>query len=273
MKTTRTLSLLAPTLALTAFAGAGISNMYITNGAGEIYVVDGNTLQATSIAQLDNAGTINDIQYLGNGKILANLTFAMATYDLNTGVQETLFTSNGTFGQPDSFVYTGGLARRVNGDMYFGVTEALNPSGVINYGISFDMQSDSLNQIGNVPFATPFDFYELANGSMIGLITGDRAVRFDPNTGAVQAEFDLDVSAVSFVQSLTDLYVIATDGSLYTFDINDASTEFYGQITGFENNILGASIANASAALIPSPASLFALSGGLCLGLRRRRKH
>ncbi len=271
MKSTRTLALLAPALALTTLAGAGISDMYITNGAGEIYAVNGTTLQATSVAQLDNAGSINDIQYIGNGKILANLTFAMVTYDLNTGVQDTLFTSNGTFGQPDSFVYTAGLARRANGDMYFGVTEALNPSGIVNYGISYDMQSNSLNQIGTVPFVTPFDFYELANGSMIGLRTGNRAVRFDPNTGVVQAEYDLDVTAVSFVQSLTDLYVIAADGSLYTFDINDASTEFYGQITGFERNILGASIASSTAALIPSPASLLALTGGLGFGFRRRR--
>tara|TARA_R110000868_G_scaffold119469_2_gene317037 strand:- start:378864 stop:379679 length:816 start_codon:yes stop_codon:yes gene_type:complete len=271
MNPVRSLALIAPALALTTLASAGISNMYITNGAGEIYSVDGNTLQATSVAQLQDAGSINDILYIGNGKILANLTFAMATYDLNTGVQETLFNSNGTFGDPSSFVYSSGLARRANGDIYFQVNEFFNPSGIDVYGISYDMQSGGLTQIGGVPFVGALDFYELANGNMIGFNTGNQSILFNPNTGVIEATFDLDVTAVSFVQSFSDLYVVAADGSMYTFDLTDGSTEFYGQITGFERNILGASIASSTAALIPSPASLLALTGGLGMGLRRRR--
>jgi len=268
---TLSLAFLAPAVAITSLSSAGISDMYITNGAGEIYLVDGNTLQATSVAQLQDAGTINDIMYLGNGKILANLTYTMDIYDLNTGSQETLFSSNGTFGDPSSFVYTSGLARRANGEIFFAVTEFLNPSGLDLYGISYDINSGSLAQIADITIPGAFDFYELANGKMIGFGSEGFSTLFDPNTGVVEATYALDVTAVTFVQSLSDLYVVATNGSMYTFDITDGSTEFFGQITGFERNILGASIASSSAALIPSPATLLVLAGGVCVGSRRRR--
>ncbi len=271
MKIAHTITSFAPVIAFNALAGAGLSDMYITNGAGKIYSVDGSTLQATPVAQLQDAGSINDILFIGNGKILANLTFAMATYDLNTGVQETLFATNGTFGSPGSFNYSSGLARRANGEIYFSINEILNPSGIDIYGISYDLHSGTLNQVGDVDVPGAFDFYELANGDMIGFGSTGQSVLFDPDTGVVEATFDLDVAAVSFVQSIDDLFVVAIDGSMYTFDVTDGSTEFYGQITGFEKTLFGASIANSSAALIPSPATLLTLSGGVCLGLRRRR--
>ncbi|MFK7758975.1 MAG: hypothetical protein AB8C13_03390 [Phycisphaerales bacterium] len=265
------IALFAPTLALSTHGFAGLSDMYITDSTGEIYFVDGNTLEATSLAQLENAGTINDILYLGNGKILANLTYAIVSYDLNTGIQETLINTNGNLGQPGSFVYSSGLTRRTDGEIYLGITELLNPVGLDVYGISYNTLSQELSEVGAIPFPASYDFYELSNGNMIGFGTTGVSTLFNPNTGVIEAIFDLDIQATSFVQSLDELYVVAADGSLHTFDITDGSTEFYAQISGVDAPVFGASIAISNAALIPAPASMIVLTGGLGFGFRRRR--
>jgi hypothetical protein len=273
MITARTLSLLAPTLALTSLASAGLSDMYVTNDRGELYFVDGNTLQATSVGQLSNSEFVNDILYVGDGKIIANMTFALVSYDLNTGVQDTILYASDLPNEVPALMHTWGLARTNNGELYFGVTALANsPEETSYYGTTYDPSTGTTVQNAHVPHIASTDYYELGNGNMLEINDPtDSLVEFDPHTGSIVRELTNGVTAVSFIQSHDSLFLLTAWGRLHEIDLSDGSLSFYGQISGYEYYIMGGSIADPTARLVPSIPTVTTMSGLLCLGLRRRR--
>jgi hypothetical protein len=226
------------------------------------------------VGRLLSGGDINEIVYIGNDTILANMTFGVVKYDLNTGIQETLFTSTDVAG-PGRLTLMSGVARRPNGEYYIHVAE-YGPSGNEFYGISYNHETGKLTNIGIAPGGLPSDIYELADGTVLATRTishEDWIVRYDPTTGEEIASYQLDFTPTAFVQSENELHIVSQLADIHTFDLSDGSTTFYGRITGeYYGQIMGATNANANIPLIPAPHSLSMLALGASMGFTRRRR-
>jgi len=260
--------------ALTAFTAAmsistyslgDLNDLYVTNSNGQVYHVDGNTLQATEAVQLQGAETINEILYLGNGQLVANLSFGMAVYDFNTQSQTSIFSSQTEFGIPGSFTYTSGLAQRSNGDVYFAVNVLADQPNSQYYGVSYNLNTNTATQLADVPGVALIDHHELSSGQMLTASYNEQSVTvFNPDSGVVDATYSIGLSIASFVQSNDAIYFLTQAGELHTFDPTDGSSAFYGSISGVSGSFIGATI--------PAPSSLVLLGTSLFTATRRQRR-
>ncbi|MEQ9207888.1 MAG: hypothetical protein RLN78_11020 [Phycisphaerales bacterium] len=257
-----------------ATAGIHLDDMYFVDHRRYINFIDGETLVSTTVGRLLSGGDINEIAYIGNDTILANMTFGVVKYDLNTGIQETLFTSD-EVGGPGSLTFMSGVARRSNGEYYMNVS-VQRAAGHEEYGISYNLEAGDLSYVGPTPHTIPNDVYELADGTMLATRTishEDWIVRYNPMTGEEIALYEIDFTPTAFVQSESELHIVSQLGYIHTFDLSDGSTTFYGRITGeFYGQIMGATNANANIPLIPAPHSLSMLALSASIGFTRRRR-
>lgn len=251
----------AVVIASQAADAGGLGNLYVTNSSGQLYQVDGGTLQATQIAQLQNAGTINEIEYIGNGQIAANLTFAVSMYDLSTNVQSTLFTAPDVYGNPGGFQYLSGLAQLDNGELYMS-THSATPDNFIYRAHSYNLQNDSFTEYADAPENLPFDHHQLADGTML-TISGSDLYLHDLNSGAIMNSYSLGFFGVSFFETGGQIYLLSVDADIYSLDTSDGSTSFYGAVSGVTGNAVGATI--------PSPSGLALFGMVAALSSKRRR--
>lgn len=250
-----------------AHASAGLDNFLITNGNGILYEVDGNTLQSTQIAQLDNAGIINEILYVDNGEILANVTGGFERYNLNTGVQTTVFSNATDLPNPGGVDWSSGAALTSEGDVYFSV-QSHSEEGSRRYGALYDLDTNTVSEMAeytNAPGGLYFDFHEIGTNLFLAAEQTGQTIRVvDAVTGDNQTIYNTGINNGSFLSLNGDIFVVTTDRDMYTFDETDGSVEFYGSISGVSGNLLGATA-------IPAPSTplLFALAAGT--SARRRR--
>jgi outer membrane protein assembly factor BamB len=243
---------------------AQLQDVYIANSSGTIYQIDGQTLQATEVAQLQNAGTINEILYVGNGQLIANLTFGMVSYDFNTDTQTTLFTAQDANGEPGGISLLSGLAQRSDGDIYF--TSFLQSPTIFEYsGTTYNPNTQEINIINGSPNnALYVDHFEISPDRMLGVVDASPFVDiFNPQTGVLETTLSLGITMTSFVESNGDLYILTRDGDIFAFDYTNGNTEFYGSITGTTGTLFGMTV--------PAPSSLGLLGLGLGVFTRRRR--
>jgi hypothetical protein len=255
---------LAASISMSTYSYGDLSDLYVTNSNGQVYHVDGNTLQATEAVQLQDAGTINEILYLGNGQLVANLSFGVSIYDFNTQTQTSLFSAQEEFGIPGSFTYTSGLAHRSNGDVYFAVNVLADQPNSQYYGVSYNLNTNTATQLADVPGVALIDHHELSSEQMLTASYNDQSVTvFNPDSGVVDATYSLGLAIVSFVQSNDAIYFLTQSGELHTFDPTDGSTGFHGSISGVSGSFIGATI--------PAPSSLILICTSLFTATRRRR--
>lgn len=253
-------------IGLSAQTEAGLANFLMTNGSGTLYEIDGNTLEANWIGQLQNAQLINEIQYIGNGEILANMTGGMQRYNLNTGVQSIEYINANEF-DTGFFHQSQGAALTSNGDIYFAVQSQINgmPS---TYGVLYDPTSGDLTEMAEhsgAPGGLYFDFHEVGQDVYAAVEQTGQSIRIiDAITGENQALYDTGINNSSFISLDGSLFVVTLEGDMYNFDVSDGSLDFYGSITGFSSNLLG--VTN-----IPSPATLMAFVFASGLACRRQR--
>lgn len=251
-------------VAVQSNAIAQLQNSYLTNDSGTIFYLDEDTLVATEVAQLQGAGTINDILYMGNGQLIANLTFGVASYDFNTNIQATLFSAQDVQSEPSGIPLVSGLALQSDGNVYF--TSMLHgPSGLHFAGATYNPGTQDIDLIeGSSINYLYFDHHEISPNRMLGARGNQHGVDiFDPSTGVLESTYSLGIDVRSFVESNGDLYILSDGGNLYTFDYTNGSTEFYGNITGYTGSLFGITI--------PAPSTLAALGFGVFTGTRRRR--
>lgn len=239
----------------------GLGSLYVTNASGQLYQVDGDTLQATQIVQLQDAGTINEIEYIGNGQIVANLTFAVAMYDLNTNTQSTLFTAPDVYNNPGGFQYLGGLAQLDNGELYMS-THSATPNNFIYSAHSYNLQNNSFTEYADAPENLPFDHHQMIDGSML-TISGSDLYLHDLNSGAIKNSYRIGFFGVSFFETGGQIYLLSDDAEIYSLDTSDGSTSLYGTISGISGSTIGATI--------PAPSALGVFGMGALLSTKRRR--
>jgi len=243
---------------------AQLQDLFITNSAGVVYQLNGQTLQATELFQLQDAGLINEIMYMGDGQLIANLTFAVASYDMNTNTQTTLFTSQQALGSNEGIANVAGLALQSDGNLYY-TAKHFTQAGSFNYGGLYDMNTQTNSLIAGSDAGTLYaDHFELSPGRMLGANPTSQSIDiFDPTTGAVEAAYSVGSAVASFVESNDELYILSSAGDIFTFDYTNGDTEFYGSINGTTGNLIGMTV--------PAPSSLAFMGLGLGALARRRR--
>jgi hypothetical protein len=262
-------SIAFPAISFIAFgattpASAQMQDAFLASDHGTIYHLDGETLIATEVGQMEDARNTNDIVYLGNGRIAANILFAAVSYDLTTNTQTTLFTAQDVQSEPSGISLMSGLALQSNGDLYF--TSVLHgPSGLHYAGATYNPISEDINLVEGSPNNhLYFDHHELSPGRMLGAISGSSVVNvFDPLTGIAETSYNLGAEVRSFVQFGDALFFLSSDNRLFTFDHSTGTAEFYGDIQGTDAILFGITI--------PAPSSAIGIGLVAMMYTRRRR--
>jgi hypothetical protein len=262
MKLRTNCAAIAAIITVTQAVNAGdLGDLYVTSASGMLYEVDGGTLQATGIAQLSNAGTINDLEYLGNGQIAANLTFAVAVYDINTSTQTTLFSTPEIFNNPGGIQYTSGLTQLSNGELYMSTINA-NPDATVYESYSYNFQSGNFTQYADAPSNLPFDHHQLDDGTMLTIDQSDVYLH-ELNSGAIINSFNTGLYGVSLFESNNQLYLMTNEAEIHSLDISNGNTSYVGTISGISGTAIGATI--------PAPSGLALFGMVAVLSSKRRR--
>lgn len=227
----------------TAFAQ--LDNFLVVNSAGVLYEVNGNTLQATEIQELELGSFISEIAYIGNDEILTSTVGAFTRYNLRTGVETTEFIISDILPNPSllDLSMTGALTAQRN--IYIGIKSYPAPGDqAVDYGILYNPLTKTVTemaQYADSPLGYYFDFLELGNHIFLGSDFEAQIARtFDSETGETISEFSTPVGAVSFLTLDGSVYALTKNRKLYSFDTSNGMMEFYGNIFGMYGAAIGA---------------------------------
>lgn len=255
-------ALAAAAMSAHALGGVGISDFYITDAAGMVFLVDGNTLLATEVVQLTNAGSISEILYLGNGQMMSNVFGVISVHDLSTGVGVEQIRIGDLLGQ--GIHYPEGLALTSDGDIFMSVG-SFTPESSSRYGVIWDRDSNTITQTAEFEGLNGYlDHHEVEPGIMLGADWANSTIRvIDIATGDFLQEYTYDFDPVSFFEFGDTIYTIAKEGDLYTFDPDNGGVDYVGTVIGAGTSIIGATV--------PAPTPLALLGMGALVTVRRRR--
>lgn len=254
----------ASSMLVSVAAHAGLSDFYVTNTFGEIYQVDGQTLESSQVSQLGNTSNLNEILYIGNGEIVASLGGTMLRHNINTGAEEIVFRMSDHI-EPGSLAVGSGLAMTTNGDIFFtaAIFSAGNPSR--RMAASYNLATGVYVDITDVDSGTTFfDHHQIGVDVFISASHNHQIVSvLNGATGDIVVDYNVGFGVVSFFESDGGIFAIGRTGGLYSFDVSDGSTEFIGDITGTAGDLIGATV--------PAPTSLTIL-GLMGIAATRRRR-
>ncbi len=245
-----------------AVASAGISDFLITNSQGLVYQVDGDTLAATEVIQLQDAGSINEIMYIGDNQVMSNVFGRLSVTDLSTGVTDVVFNTNDYFGP--GIHYANGLAMTQSGDIFVSM-HSKGPDFSDQFGALINVENQTLTTLENF---SQFEFYldnhQIEENIFLGADWNNGRIDIlNSNTGEILSETSFGFDPVSFFESNGVVYAVAKEGGLYSYDYATNSVDFMGDITGAGTSIIGATV--------PAPGSMVVLSS-LVLGISRRNR-
>jgi len=265
------LGVAAASVVLANGALAGISDFYIANSIGDIYSVDGSSLEATEIFSIQGGLAINDIIFTGNNKMLANVTDQLIEYNMSSGHERVIFDIADYYDAENEFYFTSGFAGTASGDIFLSVT-SFTEEGAGHFGATvnpFSGQFDEEADLEPVP-GMYFDLHELGDDLYLGAdFQGSLIHLFNSDSGETLATYDASFGPVSFLELGGQIFTMSSTGELYTFDLDTGDSELYGDINGFSGALLGA--ANTNMFRIPSPGTLPFLGLTTIAAVRRRR--
>jgi len=264
------------TMGVSSVAWSGIADFYIADADGQIYSVNGQSLQATEIFQIQSQGLsgINEILFLENNKMLANVTGKLVQYDMTTGVETVILDVNEA-ADDFSATWTSGLARTSNDEIFFTARVAGQggPDSDQILGLTYNPFTGSLTE--SVPLVRDlglyFDHQQVGENLFLGAdFNGGRIKIINTLTGEDEAIYEAAYGAVSFFEDEDIIYTMSKAGNLYTFDSETGESDFYGRITGLQGPPIGAS--SSTIFRIPSPGSLPLMGLAGIVAVRRRRR-
>jgi hypothetical protein len=248
-----------------ALAGVGLNDFYVANLSGDVYLVNGDTLSASSAFSFQGVGLFNEMLYAGNNEFYAMGINGLFRYDANSGMQENLVTltdkyTGGTY-------WGSGLAMSPSDRVYFSIwSVTADHPGVVQFGVEYDPSNDDLTEVATFQTSqgTYIDHHFLDDHTLLSANYTSRQIRVnDADTGADIAQFELGYSVVSMFEQRGQIFTISDDGELYAFDALNGSSSLLGQISGFSGDLVGATI--------PAPAGVALLGMGGLICARRRR--
>lgn len=245
-------------------AHAGLSDFYVTNTFGEIYQVDGQTLESNQVSQLGNTSNLNEILYIGNGEIIASLGGTMLRHNINTGAEEIVFRMSDHI-EPGALAIGSGLAMTTSGDIFFtaSIFSAGNPTRRMagSYNLATDVFVDITDVNSSASF---FDHHQIGTDVFISADHNRQIVSvLNGATGDIVIDYNVGFGVVSFFESDGGIFAVGRTGGLYSFDIDDGSTEYIGDIAGVSGDLIGATV--------PASGS-FAIFGLMGIAAVRRRR-
>lgn len=249
---------------------AGVSDFYVAGGQGTIFLVDGNTLQANEVFSVNGGLAINDIIFVGDNKMLANVTDQLIQYDMITGEETVIFDVVDQYGKEGHY-FTSGFAGTDDNEIFFSVM-AFTDDGIDQYGAIFDPFEQSFRETASIDLVPGlyFDHLEVGENQFLGAdFMGQQVNIIDSLTGDTLVSYDVGFGPVSFVELDGLVFMMSKEGDMYSFDVENGSTKFFGSIGGVSENLLGA--ASTEIFRIPSPGSLPLLGLGTLVAIRRRR--
>jgi len=252
----------ATVLGVQSYSQAGVSNFYITDSAGLVYEVDGNTLAATEVIQLTEASSIHEIMYLGQNQLMYNVFGRLSITNIMTGETEVVFNIHDHF---SSGINDGnGLAMTSSGDIYVSMTSQ-TPDFARSYGALIDLENQTLTELAEFSHREFYlDNHQVEENLFLGADWNNGTIDLvDTSTGNILSEMSFGFDPVSFFEANGSIYVIAKEGGFYTYDYLNGSVEYLGDVTGAGSSIIGATVPT------PMTLTLFSVSG-LVISRRRR---
>lgn len=256
-------------LAISSQANAALSNFVITNNGGTLYEVDGTSLQATQIAQIEGGQNTSDIVYIGGGDILVNGGGGFARYNIATGSQEIEFVNRQDFPNPALVDFANGAALTTDGNVYFTVLSAFENGITPTRGMLYNPSTREFTHLATLEDSKNtqiyyHDYHEIGENLFLSADGINPKLRvYNSLTGALEYEYDSTEGFVTFVELDRTLYGLTRTGSMYSIDESTGSTEYHGQVTGVANSVFGATL--------PSPSTVFVLGTAFGISARRRR--
>jgi len=259
------------TMGVSSVAWSGIADFYVADGQGQIYSVNGKTLAASEVFTVQGGLAINDIIFVGDNKMLANVTDQLIQYDMTTGVETVIFDVRDIYGE-DGFYFTSGFAGTENNDIFFSI-QAFTDDGSELYGATYNPITDSFHELATLQESVGglyFDFLEVGENLFLGADFENEQIRLlNSFTGEDVASYDAGFGPVSFLEIDDQIFSLSDSGGLYTFYLETGESEFYGDISGVSGAFLGAT--STDIFRIPAPGSLPLIGFAGMVALRRRR--
>jgi len=261
-----------PTILLAQIAAAEIPlhDMYLANTEGAVYHINGLTLEATLVSQInipDKLPFLIDpeiqIEYLGNDRIAVALDRHIDILNINTGIQERAISAVEMY-QGAIVATITGLARLDDGTLLTSGVAAVSTS-LYFHEIIYDPQTDTSHRTPMQGSQIPVDIHAIDGLMTVSSISREigRIAFFDYENDFDRQIFDVEFPILSFIENNGELFALSTGGQLYTFDLQTLEMSLHGTITGFDGI--------ASSITIPAP-STFACIGVLSLAGSRRRR-
>jgi len=252
----------ATVICLSMNVQAGISDFYITDASGLVYEVDGGTLEATEVIQLENASSIHEIMYMGDNQLMYNVFGLLSVTDLVTGVTQDVFNVRDHLGP--GIHDANGLAMTDSGDIYLSV-RSQDPQSSSDYGALINIENQSFTALAEFSQREFYlDNHQVEENLFLSADwLGGTIDMVNTSTGDILSEMSFGFDPVSFFEADGAVYVIAKEGGLYTFDYLAGTVDYLGDVSGAGTSIIGATV--------PAPGSLAFLGFAGIAAARRRR--
>lgn len=249
---------------------AGLTDFLVMSNSGNLYEVDGMTLEATEVAQIPGGGFSSDLVYIGDGDVLVNTGGGFVRYDTRTRSQSIEFINSLDFPEPSLVDIGNGAAITSEGNVYFTTVSSIQePRGTSTRGLLYNPNTQEITHLASLQdsdteFVYNHDYHEIGENLFLSADGNNPKLRvYNSLTGDLEYEFDSTEGFVTFVELGPTLFGLTRNGSMYSIDESTGLTEYHGQVTGVANSVFGATL--------PSPSTAIVLGSAFGIQLRRRR--
>ncbi|MFK7758976.1 MAG: hypothetical protein AB8C13_03395 [Phycisphaerales bacterium] len=266
------ISLLVLAVSMPSFGS--LTDFLIMSSDGEMLRVDGTTLNATHVADLDIRGTTLqkiELEYVSDSQIYLTHTEGLSVYNSVELTLETVFTQQNIRDIPGIYFHPiAGLAQSADGKILTTIRGLEIGQGPFAAGITTDPKNNNWELTSpHIHLQYSLDAHRIGEGRYFA-IDGDHSLHII-NEGADESEaayanyFKDFYYPVSIFESDGSMFMIDTSGEIYSFDPDTGISERYGQINGVDGLYLLAATA------VPAPSSATCLAFACLLGTKRRR--
>ncbi len=263
-------------LTTTVAAHADLADFVIMSDDGQLLRVNGQTLEASLVADLDITGDPSrkiELEYISDSQIYVKHDGGLSVYNAGSESLDSVFTSSDLSDHPDiSFSRYHGTLLTNDGRILGSAPQIVPGEGLVWHGVEVDTNTndwDTTSQLVDVNGS--LDMHMYGPGQFLNLAPNHLLVVHDFNNPEYINGLWIDNQdplnpyyAVSIFESDGQLLVIDPNGGIYSIDPTNSSFARYGQITGIDGLYLHA------ASTVPAPSSIapFAIT---LLAARRRR--
>ncbi len=264
-------------LTTTVAAHADLSDFVIMSDDGQLLRVNGQTLEASLVADLDITGDPSrkiELEYISDSQIYVKHDGGLSVYNAGSESLDSVFTSSDLRDHPNiTFGPFRGMLQTNDGRILGNALGAIVPGeGLVRTGVQINPSTnewDTTSQLVDVGYS--LDMHMFGSNQFVNIYDNHLISVHDFNNPAFLNDFWIDNQdplnpyyAVSIFESDGELLVIDPNGEIYSIDPANSSFARYGQITGIDGLYLHA------ASTVPAPSSIapFAIT---LLAARRRR--